>query len=129
MRTSDCRRRSPSTSCCSATTLGTTASYSPSQRSSRSSIVVAERKRLAWGEPACPWAPVRERLDLSTTVWRIVLERDQFSVSQPPAGRHHGTEEQQDPREPQGGVRRREPGQPPLPLLRQRGGRGAPSRH
>src|SRR5712671_1472692 len=58
----------------------------------------------------------------------MILQRKGFSLN-PEDRRNAESQELQDPREPQGRLRRREPGQPALPLLRQAGGRGGPSGH
>src|SRR6266446_2340454 len=77
------------------------------------------------------WSSTKDsalRLDGANPFWRMILQRKGFSLN-PEDRRNAESQEHEDPREPQGRLRRREPGQPALPLLRQAGGRGGPSGH
>src|SRR2546427_3623267 len=63
--------------------------------------------------------------------WRILFGESFSKRTRFPTTEEERTnaesEEYEDAREPEGRIRRREPGEPSLPVLRQAGGRGGPS--
>src|SRR5439155_20859573 len=72
-------------------------------------------------------APARAiRLDGANPFWRIILQTSGFPTTEEERTNAE-SEEYEDAREPEGRIRRREPGEPSLPVLRQAGGRGGPS--
>ena len=123
---------------------------SASTRTSRpstttSSAAVCGRVRDVPLEPTCPRLPAprtaaTSRVDAvagdlpracATTCASAADPPSHHSPVQPEATRsdHARPQGKQDPRQPQGSVRRREPGEPPLPLLRAEGRRrGLPRR-